>query len=64
MILDRPVLSVMLLYCGQMVGWIMMKLGHIVLGRDLLPPPPKAQPPIFGPYLLWPNGSMDHDATW
>jgi len=21
-------------------------------------------PPIFGPYLLWPNGSMDQDATW
>jgi len=20
--------------------------------------------PIFGPYLLWPNGSMDQDATW
>ena len=22
------------------------------------------QPPIFGPYLLWSNGWMDHDATW
>ena len=20
--------------------------------------------PIFGPYLLWPNGWMDEDATW
>ena len=30
--------------------------------------PPKGQkgtePPIFGPYLFWPNGWMDHDATW
>ena len=23
-----------------------------------------AQPPIFGPCLLWPNGRMDQDATW
>jgi len=23
-----------------------------------------AQPPLFGPCLLWPNGWMDHDATW
>jgi len=37
--------------------------GHIVLDGD--PPPPKeAHPPIFGPYLLWPNGRMDQDATW
>jgi len=28
-------------------------------------PPQKWQsPPIFGPYLLWPNGSMRQDATW
>jgi len=65
------VLSVTLVYCGQMVGWIKMKLGvevglspgHIVLDGD--PAPPKgAQPPIFGPYLLRPNGWMDQDATW
>jgi len=52
-------LSVMLVYCGQTVGWIKMKLGtevglgpgHIVLDRD--PALPKgAQPPIFGPCLL------------
>jgi len=64
------VLSVTLVYCGQMVGWIKMKLGvevglspgHIVLDGD--PAPPKgAQPPIFGPYLLRPNGWMDQDAT-
>jgi len=29
-----------------------------------VPLPKGAQPPIFGPYLLWPNGSMDQDATW
>ena len=37
--------------------------GHIVLDED--PAPPKgAQPPIFGPCLLWPNGGMDQDGTW
>jgi len=43
------VLSVTLMYCGQTVGQIKMKLGmqigfgpgHIVLGGDLAPPPPK-----------------------
>ena len=39
--------------------------GHIVLDRDPAPPTPKgAQPPIFGPYLLWPNGWMGQDVTW
>ena len=59
------VLSVTLVYCGQTVGRMQMKLGlqvglspgHIVLDGD-----PAA--PIFGPYLLWPNGWMDQDATW
>jgi len=60
------VLSVTLVYCGHMVGWIKMKLGmllglgpgYIVLDGD--PSPPKgAQPPIFGPCPLWPNGWMD-----
>jgi len=27
-------------------------------------PPKGAQPPIFGPCLLWPNGWMDQDAIW
>ena len=67
------VLSVMLVYCGQMVGWIKIKLGmqvglspgHIVLDGDPAPTPPKGQrPPIFGPYILWPNGWMDQHATW
>jgi len=64
-------LSVTLVYCGQTVGWIKIKLGmqvglgpvHTVLDGD--PAPPKgAQPPIFGPCLLYPNGWMDKDATW
>jgi len=38
--------------------------GHIVLDGDPVPPPKEAQPPKFGPYLLWPNGWMDQDATW
>jgi len=59
--------------CGQMAGWIKMppsrELGldpsNIVLDGDLAPPPQKgALRPIFGPCLLWPNGSMDQDATW
>jgi len=50
-----------------------MKLGmqvglgpvHIVLGGDPAPPPLKGHsPPIFGPYLLRPNGCMDQDVTW
>jgi len=56
-----------------MSRWIKMPLGrkvglgpgHIVLDEDPAPPPKKgAQPPIFGPCLLWPNGWMDQDATW
>ena len=39
-----------------------MEIGHIVLDGD--PAPPKgAQPPIFGPCLLWPNGWIDQDAA-
>ena len=69
-------LSVILVYCGQMVRWIKMKLGtevglrprHIVLdgmGTQLRPPQRgTAPPPIFGPCLLWPNGWIDQDATW
>jgi len=63
------VLSVTLVYCGQTVGRIKMKLGmqvglgpgHIVLDGDPAPVPPKGDgaPPDFGPYLLQPNGWMD-----
>jgi len=60
-------LSVTLVYCGQTVGRIKMKLGmqvglgpgHTVLGGDPGPPPP-----IFGPYLWRPNDCMDQDVTW
>ena len=64
-------LSVTLVYRGQTVGWNKMKLGmqvglgygHIVLDGD--PATAKGtQPPIFGPYLSWPNGRMDQYATW
>ena len=49
------VLSVMLVYCGQTVGWIKMKLGvqvglgpgHIVLDGDPTPPLPQGQSPRF-----------------
>jgi len=40
-------------------------LGHIVLDWDPAPFPQKGtEPPIIGPFLLWPNGWMDEDATW
>ena len=55
--------------CGQTAEWIPLGMevdlgpGHIVLDGD--PAPPKGvQPPILGPYLLWPHGWMDQDATW
>jgi len=39
--------------------------GHIVLDGDPAPLPPKGtEPPIFGPFLLSPNGWMHQDATW
>ena len=50
------------------VGWIKMKLStqvglgptHIVLDGNPAPLSPKrTEPPIFGPYPLWPNGWMD-----
>jgi len=37
-------------------------LGPVSDG-DPAPVPKGAQPPIFGPCLLWPNGWMDEDAT-
>jgi len=39
--------------------------GHIVLVGDPAPLPKKGpEAPIFGPFVLWPNGWMDEDATW
>jgi len=58
--------------CGRMAGWIKMPLGRevgfspndIVLDGNPAAPPQKGLcPPIFGPYLLWPNDWMDEDAT-
>ena len=65
-------LSVTLVYCGQTVGYIKMKLGaevglgHFVLDGNAAPPPQWGKPPltIFGPCLLCPNGWLDQDATW
>jgi len=61
-------------YYGQTAGWIKMVVGmvvgfgpgHIVLDGDPAPLPKKvcrAPRPIFGSFLLWPNGWMDQDAT-
>ena len=61
------------IYCGQTAGLIKIPFGmevgfgpdHIVLDGDPAPLSQKGtQPSIFGPYLLWPNGWMDQDATW
>ena len=78
MLSDRcPVLCVLsvwtLVHCGQTVGRIKMKLGvqvgfgpgYVVFDEDPAPLPKGACPhPIFGPYLLRPNGCVDQDATW
>jgi len=62
-------------YFGQTAGWIKMVLGMevglipgdlVVLDGDPAPPQKggRATSPIFGPFLLWRNGWMRHDATW
>ena len=38
--------------------------GHIVQMGSQPPSKKWAQPPIFGPCLLWPNGRMDQDTKW
>jgi len=62
------VLSVTFVHCGQTVGRIKMKLGmqvglgpgHCVRWGSSSPSPKGGRsPPIFGPYLLQPNGWMD-----
>ena len=68
-----PLPSLRPMTCGQMAGWIKMALGmevglgpgQIVLDRDQLRSPKKGQsPPIFGSFLLWPNGWMHQAVTW
>jgi len=70
--LQCPVLYVTLVYYGQTVRWIKMKLGmkvglgpgHIVLDGDKLPLPKKGRSPQFSDHcLLWPYDLMDQDAT-
>ena len=52
------------LYCGQMAQWIKMPLGTEVNLSPNDSSPKRAQPPILGPCLLWPNGSMYQNTTW
>ena len=62
------------IYCGQTAGCIKMSLGmevglspgDSVRWRPSAPPHKggRAPFPIFGPFLLWPNGWMHQDATW
>jgi len=49
--------------CGAEVS---LGPGYTVLDGDPAPLFPKrgTAAPNFGPCLLWPNGSMDQDATW
>jgi len=57
---------------GQTAGCIKMPHGmeaglspcDFVLDMDAAHPSKGAEPPIFGPRVLWPNGCMDQDATW
>ena len=73
--MSSPVcLSATLVYCGQTAGWIKIKPGtQVGLGPGLIVldgnpaarhPQRGTASPIFGPYLLWPKGWMDHDGTW
>ena len=62
-------------YCVQTAGWMKLVLGmevglspgDFVLDGDPVPFPKKGggtPSPIFGPFLLWPNGCMHQNATW
>ena len=71
---ERPPQFSAYVYCVQTAGCVKMALGmevglgpgHIVLDGDPASVPKKVAepPPIFGPFLLWPNGLMHQDATW
>jgi len=46
---------------------VTLSAGDIVLDEELrtqLPLPKGAQPPVFGPFLLWPNGCVHKDTAW
>jgi len=47
-------------------GEVRLSPSDIVLDGHPATSPSKreAEPPIFGPFLLWPNGRVDQDATW
>jgi len=62
-------------YWNQTAGWMKLVLGmevglspiEFVLDGDPALPSSKRRhspSPIFGPFLLWPNGCMHQDATW
>jgi len=59
-------------YCGQTARWIKIIFGmevglrrvDFMLHGSAALTPKGAEPPIFGPRLLWPNGCMHQDATW
>jgi len=68
-------LSVTLVYCGQVVGWVKIPRHRgrpqpcpqcVRWGPSSLPQEKRGHcpSPIFGPRLLWPNGWMVQDATW
>jgi len=67
-----PILSVTLVYYGQTVGWIKMKLGtqvglspgHIVLDRDPPPPPPKGHSPQFSTQVWSPSTTSSLETEW
>ena len=56
-------------YCRQSAAWtklLGLSANDIVLHGDRAPSPKtiRAQPPIYRPCLLWPNGCMYQDTTW
>ena len=61
-----------MVHCGQMVGWIKMKLGmhvglgpgHIVLDGNPAPHPQRGTAPNFRPICCGQMACMDQDATW
>jgi len=61
-------------YCGQTARWMKLLLGMVVglsTGAFVLDGDPapslkrgRSPSPIFGTFLLWPNGWMHQDAIW